>query len=57
MDPPTFFTVATVLHLTDLAVCAGAAACSILWFEVFRVVRRRRLPTFGDVALKRIVHP
>jgi P-type Ca2+ transporter type 2C len=33
----------SVLHPTDLAVCAGAAACSILWFEVFKVVRRRDL--------------
>jgi Ca2+-transporting ATPase len=27
----------SVLHPLDLAVCVGAAACSILWFEVLKV--------------------
>src|SRR5579864_335936 len=33
----------SVLRPTDFAVCAGAAVCSILWFEVFKVTRRWHL--------------
>ena len=32
----------SVLHLPDFAICLGAAMCSILWFEVFKVWKRER---------------
>ena len=32
----------SVLHLDDLAICLGAALCSILWFEVLKSWNRRR---------------
>jgi Ca2+-transporting ATPase len=31
-----------VLHPTDLAICAGTALASLLWFEGLKLVRRRR---------------
>ena len=30
------------LHLHDFAICVGAALCSVLWFEVFKVWKRMR---------------
>ncbi len=32
----------SVLHLHDFAICLGAAICSILWFEIFKVWKRER---------------
>ena len=32
----------SVLHLHDFAICLGAAMCSILWFEIFKVWKRER---------------
>jgi P-type Ca2+ transporter type 2C len=29
------------LHLDDLALCLGAGAISILWFELFKLLRRQ----------------
>jgi Ca2+-transporting ATPase len=30
----------SVLHLHDFAICLGAAICSVLWFEIFKLLRR-----------------
>ena len=32
----------SVLHLHDVAICVGAAMCSVLWFEIFKLGKRER---------------
>jgi Ca2+-transporting ATPase len=32
----------SLLHLHDLAICLGAAMCSVLWFEIFKLWKNER---------------